>query len=179
MDANFVENFKVVPIMDPSAASGGLTEEYVCLKHAKKATWIIHNTSIGTDHVYTFRVAADKAGVKKATSASSRDMTITNAWVSNAATNSSSASSLSSNADMYTKLTVTASTFTLAHGTYDQRVVIVEADASKMGTFSSSSVTYDADYIALNMTAGAEAVSCICILTGLRYQEDSPSSALL
>ena len=170
MDANFVETFKVVPVAVPKDHSASsLTTEWICMKNAHKATFILYCGAIATGGALTLGVAADAAGSKSTFTAASMDLTIPHYWVSNAATAAASC-------DVYTKTTIASSTFSV---TGDNKVYILEVEASKMGQFTSTSV-YDADYISLAVVAGgSDFMSCVCILTGMRYQEDAPATVLL
>ena len=172
MDAHFVETFKVVPVAVPKDHSASsLTTEWICMKNAHKATFILYCGAIASGGALTLGVAADAAGSKSTFTAASMDLTLDHYWVSNAATAAASC-------DVYTKTLVTASTSTF-DVTLDNKVYIIEVEASKMGRFTSTSVTYDADYISLAVVAGgSDFMSCVCILTGMRYQEDAPATVL-
>ena len=170
---NFVETFKVVPVSVPQNYSGTatMTYEYINMKHAKKATYIINMGTIATGGAVRFGVATSKSGTTGTTTVASMDLGMPHYWISNAATAAASC-------DVYTKTTVTADTFNIA-STMSSKLIILEVDANKMGTFSKSSVTYDANYLTLLVTTGgADFVSCECILTGYRYKEDAPASVL-
>lgn len=170
MDICFAEQTKIVPVAVPKDHSASsLTEEYINMKNAHRATWILQCGAIATGGALTLVVGNDASGTKNATSKSSMDVTLDHYWITGGTIGSSSA-------DVYTKTTVSSSTFNV---TGDSKTYIVEVEASKLGQFSSSSVTYDADYIKLAVVAGgSDYMSCVCILTGYRYQEDSPPTAI-
>jgi len=172
MDICFPEESKIVNVYSPADFSGGaMTTEWIGMKGASKATFFLSlgvlNASADSMAV-TLNVGNDASGTKSATAAASMDLTLPYYWKGGA-----------NPSDTFTKTTVSSSTWTIA-STDDGRILIVEVDASKMGQFSSSSVSYDADYVRLAVaTPGASAlISCMCILTGLRYKEDSPPTAI-
>ena len=169
---NIAENAKVVNVMSPVDFSGGaLTTEWISMKGATKATFLVH---LGVLHAsadsmaVTLNVANDASGTKSATAAASMDLDFPYYYKSGAAPS-----------DTFTKTTVSSSTFTVA-STDDGRILAIEVPAEKMGTFSSSSTTYNADYVRLAIAApGNSALAGVmCILTGLRYQGDAPPTAI-
>lgn len=172
MDINFAEESNVVNVYAPADFSGGaMTTEWVAAKAGTKLTWFL---SLGVLHssadsmAVTLNVANDASGTKSATAAASMDLTLPYYYKGGALPS-----------DTFTKTTVSSSTWTIA-STDDGRIIMVEVNASEMGQFSSSSVSYDADYVRLAVaTPGASAlISCMCIVTGLRYKEDSPPTAI-
>ena len=179
MDFNFAENAKVIPVAVPAqySSSAACTVEWINMKHAKKATFLMYVGSVSTGSTaVTLGVAADAAGSKSTTTVSSMDLDLDYYYVSGAT------SASGSSVDTFTKTTVALSTFNLKT-THGSQLIVIEVDANKMGQFQSSSAsvstTYDADYVRLVHTAGgATDISIMCILTGLRYQDDAPPSAL-
>jgi len=172
MNFSFAENAKVVQSVVPAQYStGALTTEWINMKGAHKATFIWQLGALGTaSTAVTLGVAASAAGSKSTTTVASMDLPFDYYYISGTAGSSSSA-------DVYTKVPVSASTFTLSSSSAS-KVIIIEVEASKLGQFTSSSATYDADYIRLNhTTGGADYHSLVCILTGVRYQEESPPTA--
>ena len=172
MDAHFVETFKVVPMAEPENHTGTMTEEWVCVKNAHKATFLLYCGSIATGGAIQLGVADDASGTNSTYTPASMDLEMPHYWVSNAATAAASC-------DVFTKTTVTSSTFNVATGD-DGKLFVIEVDTSKLGQFTSgSSTSVDATYISLKATlAGADFVSCVCILTGMRYQEDAPATVI-
>lgn len=172
MDICFPEQTKVVNVYSPADFSGGaMTTEWIGLKGAQKATFFLSlgvlNASADSMAV-TLNVANDASGTKSATAAANMDVTLPYYYKGGA-----------NPSDTFTKTTVASSTFTIA-STDDGRILIIEVNAEAMGKFTSTSVTYDADYVRLAVaTPGASAlISCMCILTGLRYQQASPPTAI-
>jgi len=176
MGYNFAlaENCKIVQVdvpKDYSSAAG--TTEWIGMKHADKCHFIIETGTMTSTsaQAITLYVANNASGTKnKAITSASAACTLSlpHYWVKTAST------------DTFVKTTVASSTFNLTN-TDDNKIFIIEVDARDMGTFIASSVTYDADYVRVNIpTPGAHAClrSVIAILTGNRYQEDSPPSAI-
>jgi len=168
MDAHFVETYKVIPMHVPKDTTAGLTTEWVNMKNAHKATFILYAGVIGTGGPVTLGVANSASGTNSTFTAASMDLTLDKFWRSGV--------TAASSADVYTKVAVSSSTFTIGASS-DNKIWIMEVDASRMGQFTSTSV-YDAKYVALALTAGTDFYSCICILTGYRYQEDAPATDL-
>ena len=172
MDFSFVENAKVIPVAVPAEwSTTALTTEWVCMEHANKATFIIYTGTVDTGSTAVgLGVAASASGSTSTFTVASMDLPFEYYYINGAAAGSS--------ADTYTKTTVSASTFTLTSG-MDSRVIIIEVDAAKMGQFTSGSSTVDAKYVAIaHTTGGADDMAVLCILTGLRYQEDSPPTSI-
>lgn len=172
MDMCFPEQTKIVNVYSPADFSGGaMTTEWISMKGATKATFFL---SLGVLHAsadsaaVTLCVADDKDGTHSATAAASMDLTLPYYYKGGA-----------NPSDTFTKTSVSSSTFTIA-STDDGRILVIEVPAAAMGTFTSTSVTYNADYVRLAVAApGASAlISCMCILTGLRYQSESPPTAI-
>ena len=184
MDICFPEETKIINVGVPvDISTSGLTTEWISMKNAKKATFFLSAGTIGSTSVLvvTLNVAASASGTTAATAYSLMDLPFDHYWISNADAGSTSASSLSSNADMYTKTSTSSnSTFTIAKS-LDSRMFVIEVEAEKMGQFQKSSVDYDADYVRLAVAnPGASALfSCVCILTGIRYKDEAPPTALL
>ena len=175
---SFAENTKIINMQAPVAISAAaMTTEWISMKNAQKATWFL---SLGVLHssfddaTISINVANDASGNKSATLSAKMDFVLENVWKSGALPS-----------DTLTKQTVSTSgsidSVAIA-STDDGRIFVIEVDGSKLGTFSSSSVTYDADYVRLAIpsagSGGAGLVSCFCIQTGLRYKEDSPPTAI-
>jgi len=166
---DITENAKLVSVLHPIDRTGAaLTTEWISMKNAQKATFILDQGVLTSTSAFavTLQVADDASGTHSATVGASTDLGLDHYY-----TNSG---------DTYTKTTVSSSTFNVANTT-DNTIYIVEAEAAGMGTFTSTSVTYDADYVRISAaTPGAHAclTSCVCLLTGLRYQQDTPPSAI-
>ena len=166
-----MENAKIVNILSPvDHASTALAAVWVDMSKAQKATFLMQmgvlHASIGTPAV-TLYVADDKSGTHNAAIGANADLTLDHYYKR-------------TTGDTWTKHAVASSAFALAHND-DGYGFAIEVDAQKMGTFIASSVSYPAKYVRLAVgTPGAH--SCIyavqCILTGLRYAEDSPPTAI-
>jgi len=178
MDLCFAEETKIVNMQAPvSISAAAMTTEWISMKNAQRATWFL---SLGVLHssfddaTISINVANDASGTKSATLSAKMDFVLENVWKSGALPS-----------DTLTKQTVSTSgsidSVAIA-STDDGRIFVIEVEASKLGTFSSSSTTYDADYVRLAIPSagggGAGLVSCFCILTGLRYKEDSPPTSI-
>ena len=166
---DITENAKLVSVLHPIDRTGAaLTTEWIGMKNAKKATFILDFgvlTSTSTFAV-TLQVANNASGTKSATIGASTDLGLAHYYTQSG--------------DTYSKTTVSSSTFNVTKSS-DSKIYIIEADAAGMGKFTSTSVEYDADYVRLSAAApGAHAAltSCVCLLTGLRYQQDVPPSAI-
>jgi hypothetical protein len=167
------EQCKLVSVMRPIDKTGAaFTTEWISMKNAQKATFIIDlgvMTSTSSQAV-TLKVADDASGTH-----------------SRAITHASAANSLTldhyyktSSGDTLAKTSVSSSTFNLTKSS-DAKFVIIEVNAAQMGTFVHSSTTYNADYVALSVaTPGTHAclAAVTCLLTGLRYQQDAPPTAI-
>ena len=172
MDICFAEETKVVNVLAPvDMSSSALTAEWIAAKTGKRLTWFVSlgvlNASADS-MVVTLNVANDAAGTKSATAAASMDVELLYYYKSGVLPS-----------DTFTKTTVASSTWTISSAD-DGRILMVEVESSKLGQFSSTSVTYDADYVRLAIadpTASA-LIPCMCIVTGLRYKEDLPPTAI-
>ena len=85
-----------------------------------------------------------------------------------------------SSGDTLTKTSVSSSTFNITKSS-DAKYFIIPIDAGKLGTFTSSSVSYDADYISLSVGApGTHAclAAVDCYLTEPRYSQAAPPTAI-
>ena len=168
---NFTENFKIVnvsPPIDAATGSIGLATEWISMKNATKATFILNigvNSASASALALSMSVANDASGTKSAT-------------VAHASTTLSLPHVYTQSGDTFTKTSTTSSSWAPAKATYDSCIVVAEIKAG--GTFVSTAVTYDAEYVRLVGTdpVGSCLVSCICILSGLRYQQDSPPTAI-
>lgn len=168
---NFTENFKIVnvsPPIDAATGSLGLATEWVNMKHAQKATFILNigvNSASASALAISMSVANDASGTKNAT-------------VAHASTTLSLPHVYTQSGDTFTKRSTTSSAFVPAAASYDNCLIVAEIPAG--GTFVSTAVTYDADYVRLVATdpVGSALVSCICILSGYRYQQESPPTAI-
>lgn len=171
---SLVEEAKVVIVQPPKDMTGAaITTEYISMKNAQKCTFVVHTgvmTSTSNQAV-TLVVADNASGThnKAITSAGgAATLTLDKYW------------KRASGGDTLTKVAVSSSTFNLTKSS-DNCTFIIEVDAAKMGTFVASSVTYNADYLALSIaTPGAHAclMSVEAILTGLRYAGDAPPTAI-
>lgn len=167
---SLAENCKLVTVYHPKDRTGAaLTTEWISMKNAEKATFILDcGTLTSTSNfAVTLAVADDASGTHSATVGSSTDLGFPYYYKN-------------SSGDTTTKTTVSSSTFNVTKSS-DSTIFVVEVKAEDMGTFTSTSVTYDADYVRLSAaTPGAHAclTSCHCILTGLRYQQSAPPTAI-
>ena len=178
MDICFAEETKIVNMQAPEAISNAaMTTEWINMKNAQRATWFLSLGVLGAsydDATISIQVANDAAGTKSTGSNSSMDFVLENVWKTGALPSDTLAKQTISTSSSIDSLVLTSAS--------DGRIFIVEVEASKLGQFSSSSVTYDADYVRLAVAdpgaSGAALVSCFCILTGLRYKEDLPPTAI-
>jgi hypothetical protein len=174
MSFSLIEQAKIVNVQVPIDMTGAAaTTEYISMKNAQKAYFIIATGSMSStsNQAVTLVVADDASGTHTGTitsASASCTLSLDNYWVRAAS------------ADALTKTTVSSSTFNLTKSD-DNKTFVIEVDANAMGTFSSGSTTYNADYVAISVaTPGAHAclISIQCILTGLRYAEDVPPTAI-
>lgn len=173
---SLLENTKIVPVMRPvdvNSRSGDImATEWINMKNAEKATFVLNLGTLTStsDAAVTLKVANNASGTKNAaiTSASAAcPLTLDHYWKT-------------STGDTLAKTSVSSSTFNITKSS-DSKYVVIEVEAAKMGTFVSSSTTYQADYLALSVaTTGAHAclASIDCFLTGLRYQQNVPPTAI-
>jgi len=169
---SLIENAKVVSVMPPKDSTGAaFTTEYINLKKAKRIAWIIHTGTMTStsNQAVTINVADDASGTHSAAiTSASTDLSLPYYYVNSG--------------DTYTKTSVSSSTFNLTKSS-DSKVFIIELDTrnQKVGTFVSTSVTYDAEWVALSVaTPGAHAclASVVAIVSDLRYQSDSPPTVI-
>ena len=175
----FAEETKIINMQAPVAISAAaMTTEWISAKGCSKLTWFL---SLGVlsadfdDSSISINVANDANGTKSATTNTNMDFVLENVWKTGALPS-----------DTLTKLTVDNTTSSMDSvaltSASDGRIFIVEVDCSKLGTFTSTSVSYDADYVRLAVpsagASGAAVVSCFCIASGLRYKSDSPPTAI-
>ena len=181
---SFAEHTKVIPIQAPvSITNAAMTTEWICAKHVQKLTWFVYlgvlHSSIASV-AFSIAVANDASGTKKAgssASTASMDFVLENVWQTGV--------TAAASCDVLTKQTISTSSsvesVAVVH-TDDGTMFVIEVDTQKLGTFSSSSSNYDADYVRLVGTASgaakAQLTSVMCIATGLRYKEDSPATIL-
>ena len=168
---DITENTKLVnvsPPIDMATGSIGLATEWISMKYAEKATFIL---SIGVNSCssgdISISVANDASGTKSATIASaSTDLGLTHVH--------------RQAGDTYTQTTVSSSVYDASKSNHDNEIIIVEVNAAELGTFVSSSSTYNADYIRLTHAdpVGSDLASCVCLLTGYRYQQDAPPTSI-
>lgn len=173
---SLLENTKIIPVMRPvdvnSLSSDEMTTEWINMKNAEKATFVVNlGTMTSTSNAaVTLKVGDDASGTHSAaiTSASAAcPLTLDHYWKT-------------STGDTLAKTSVSSSTFNLTKSS-DNKYVVIEVEAAKMGTFTSTSTAYQADYVALSVaTVGAHAclAAVDCYLTGLRYQQDVPPTAI-
>ena len=179
MDGCFAEETKIINMQSPVAiTTAAMTTEWICAKNARRITWFLSMGVLGSDYddaLITINVANDLSGTKSATTNTNMDFVLENVWKSGALPS-----------DTLTKQTIDNSTSSFDSlaiaSTDDGRIFVIEVDTQKLGTFSSSSVSYDADYVRLSVsgagTSAAALVSCFAIATGLRYKEDSPPTSI-
>ena len=173
---SLLENTKIIPVMRPidvnGIASDLMTTEWICMKNAEKATWVV-NLGVLTstsNAAVKIKVANNASGTKNKTISSASaacPATLDHYWKT-------------SSGDTLAKTSVSSSTFNITKSS-DSKYIVIEMEAAKLGTFVASSVTYQADYVALSVaTVGAHAclASIDCYLTGLRYQQQVPPTAI-
>lgn len=168
------EETKIVSVMRPLDITGAaITTEWISLRDYAAADFILDfgvvHASLGTPAV-TLKVADDASGTHSAKiSSASTQCLLTLPFYHKTSTG-----------DTLTKVSVSSSTFNLAH-TSDAKFFVIHVDANHMGTFVDTSVTYNADYVALSVAAagaGATLAACSCILSSPRYSSDSNPTAI-
>jgi len=174
MSFSLIENAKIVQVGVPLDRTGAaLTTEWVSMKNARKCTFIYETGTLTStsNQAVTLYVANNASGTKNkaiTSAGAAATLTLPHYYVKTAST------------DTYVKTTVSSSAFNITKSS-GSKVFVIEVDAARMGTFIASSVTYNAEYVRVNVaTPGVHGClsSCIAVLTGLRYQEDSPPSAI-
>jgi hypothetical protein len=176
MDFSFPEQTKIVhvnPAKDINTS--GLTAEWVSMENAEKATFIL---SLGVIHASTSSTAVGlgvasgvSASAASTTTVASMDLGLSHYYVSGAAAGTTG--------DVFAKTAVSTSTFNITSAS-DGMVILVEVNASELGQFTSGSSTYDAKAVRLVIPnpTNSMILSCVCILTGLRYAQALPPSAI-
>jgi hypothetical protein len=168
---SLIENAKIVNVLSPIDKTGGaLGAVWVSMKDAAKASFLFQTgVMTSTDNqAVTLYVADDASGTHNAAIGANADLTMPYVYKRTV------------NTDTWVKTTVASSTFNLTKSS-DGRAFMIEVDAQKLGNFTASSVSYAAKYVRLAIgSPGAHAclMAAQCILTGLRYQEDSPPTAI-
>lgn len=171
MSFSLIEMAKIVNVLSPIDKTGGaLAAVWVSMKDAAKAAFLIQTgVMTSTDNqAVTLYVADDASGTHNAAIGANADLMLPHVYKRTV------------NTDTWAKVAVASSTFNLA-GTSDSKAFLIEVDAQKLGNFVVSSVSYQAKYVRLAIASpGAHAclMSAQCILTGLRYAEDSPPTAI-
>lgn len=168
-----VEEAKIVPVMRPIDKTGAaFTTEWISMKNYKHADFIINLGALTStsNQAVTLKVADDASGTHSAT--------ITSASASTTLTLDEYYKT--SSGDTLARTTVSSSTFNITKSS-DNKYVIVHVDAAKLGTFVSTSTTYDADYVAISVaTPGTHAclAAVDCLLTGPRFASQSNPTAI-
>ena len=168
-----VEEAKLIPVMRPIDKTGAaFTTEWISMKNYKHADFIINLGAMTStsNQAVTLKVADDASGTHSAT--------ITSA--SAATTLTLDEYYKTSSGDTLARTVVSSSTFNLTKSS-DNKYVIVHVDAAKLGKFTSTSVTYDADYVAISVaTPGTHAclAAVDCLLTGPRFASQSNPTAI-
>jgi hypothetical protein len=167
------EEGKLVSVLRPIDSTGAaFTTEWISLKNYPDADFIINlgaMTSTSAQAV-TLKVADDASGTHSAviTSASAQCLLTLPFYHK------------TTSGDTLAKVSVSSSTFNLTASS-DAKYVVVHVDGGHMGTFIDTSVTYDADYVAISVaTPGAHAclANVDCLLTGGRHKSASPPTAI-
>lgn len=167
---DITENTKLISFQHPIDCTGtAIVTEWVSMKNAEKATFIIDYGVVGSSsHAVTIAVARDTSGTAaKSISSASVDLGLTEIYTTSG--------------DTFTRSTaIVASSVATVPASFDSTIVVLEVKAEDLGNLVSTSVSYPVGAIRLNAAAhGASCLrSAICILTGLRYQQDSPPTAL-
>jgi hypothetical protein len=181
MDFSFAEHTKVIPVQAPVAiTSAAMTTEYVNAQHAQKLTWFLYLGALSASHdsaTISVRVGDDASGTHNTNSNSSMDFVLADMWQTGV--------TAAASCDMLTKQTIstTGSIDSVAIASSDDGTMfVVELSCAKLGTFVSTAVTYNADFVALEVASagasGAGLVSLMCIASGLRYKQASPPTAI-
>ena len=165
---DITENARVYPITRAIDRTGAVisASAWVNMENVEKAIWILSCGSLSSTSTFavTLYVANDGSGTKSvAIATASCDMVLPHYY-------------LNSSGDVWAKTTVTASTFNITSAS-NSKCYILEAKAEDMGQFLSTAVTYDATHVRLAAASpGANAclTACTCIVTGLRYGQDTP-----
>jgi len=139
----------------------------------RQAKWVNFIINTGTmtstsNQAVTLAVADDASGTHNAAITGTATLTMPYVWKRTVST------------DTLVKTAVASSTFNLTKSS-DNKTFIIPVDTDKAGTFTASSVTYNANYVRVSVaTPGAHAclMNVQAILTGLRYQQSSPPTAL-
>lgn len=171
MSFSLIENAKIVNVLSPIDKTGAaLGAVWIAAKNAAKINFLIQTgvmTSTSNQAV-TLYVADDASGTHNVAIGASADLTLDHVYKRTV------------NTDNWAKVAVASSTFNLTKSS-DGKAFLIEVDAQKLGNFIKSSVTYAAEYVRLAIgSPGVHAclMAAQAILTGLRYAEDSPPSAI-
>jgi hypothetical protein len=164
---DITEHARIYPITRAIDRTGAVVSAsaWVNMENVEKAFFIV---SLGANSTVdaqacTLYVANDGSGTKSTAIASSADLNFPY-YYKNAT------------GDVWTKTSVSASTFNMDSASASN-CFIIEVKAEEMGVFSSGSTTYDATHVRLSLAspgAHAQLTSVMCLVTGLRYGQDTP-----
>jgi len=167
---SLIENTKPINVLSPIDKTGGaLAAVWIAAKGAQKLNFLFQTgvmTSTSNQAV-TLYVADDASGTHNVAIGASADLKLEHVYKR-------------LTGDTWSKVAVSSSTFNLTKSS-DGRAFLIEVDTQKLGNFTKSSVSYAAKYVRLAIgSPGAHAclMAAQCILTGLRYQEDVPPTAI-
>ena len=167
---SLIENAKIANVLSPIDKTGGaLAAVWIAAKGAQKLNFLFQTgVMTSTDNqAVTLYVADDASGTHNVAIGASADLKLEHVYKR-------------LTGDTWSKVAVASSTFNLTKSS-DGRAFLIEVDAQKLGNFVKSSVSYAAKYVRLAIgSPGAHAclMAAQCILTGLRYQEDVPPTAI-
>ena len=150
------EQTKIVPIIEPEDHQGGVDGDSVSLENYRHVTFIFTFGELTGDAVLTVNSGAT-AGTK--TTAETFNYRATSADLKNA-----SGDALGTEA--------TSAALTLTAATYEDRMLVVEMDASEF-TASQPWITP-----ALSDAASELLVSCVAVLSNPRYAQNVPPTAI-
>jgi len=170
MQFSLIENAKIVNVLSPIDKTGAaLAATWIDASKAQKISFLVKAEVMTTtdNQAVTLYVADDKSGTHNAAIGANADLTLDHVYKR-------------LTGDTWSKVAVASSAFNLTKSS-DGRDFLIEVDTQKMGNFLASSVAYAAKYVRLAIASpGAHAclMSVAAILTGLRYAEDSPPTAI-
>lgn len=170
---NLIEDAKLVPVLRPIDSTGAaVTAEWIAMKKYKNAHFII-NLGVLTstsNQAVKLVVGNDASGTKSGDiSSASVASPLTMPYYYK-----------TSSGDTLTKVSVSSSTFNITKSS-DAKYIIIPVNGDAMGTFMSTSVEYNAEYIKLSVaTPGTHAclMAVDCLLTNPRYHQSTPPTAI-
>lgn len=160
------ERMKIVNGFVPQSANGGLTADYVSMKNYNHATIIITCGAMPA----TCNITVNRATAVAATGATT--YSFDRYWI-NANVNGYHDEDATSTD---TLTSTTGASGTIATGATANQMIIIEIDAEQIR--SGGTTAYDCIAAVVSDPSAADYMSCVYIMSGARYAQDTPPTAI-